>query len=126
MKNQRQGLDRYNVLCGNWRSLGSLTTTLLIISNSSVEPRWAKICLENKSKRIINHSMSFWQVQQQTNHENYHEELNTKTRQIQHVAWKLEIPGKLNQSRTNGPINAHLTIDQVMPRYKYNNEKQEA
>ena len=32
----------------------------------------------------------------------------------------------INQSRTNGPINAHLTIDQVMPRYKYNNEKQEA
>ena len=31
-----------------------------------------------------------------------------------------------NQSRTNGPINAHLTIDQVMTRYKYNNEKQEA
>ena len=31
-----------------------------------------------------------------------------------------------NQSRTNGPINAHLTIDQVMPRYNHNNEKQEA
>ena len=30
------------------------------------------------------------------------------------------------QSRTNGPINAHLTIDQVMPRYNHNNEKQEA
>ena len=33
---------------------------------------------------------------------------------------------KLNQSRTNGPINAHLTIAQVMPRYNHNNEKQEA
>ena len=31
-----------------------------------------------------------------------------------------------NQSRTNGPINAHLTIAQVMPRYNHNNEKQEA
>ena len=31
-----------------------------------------------------------------------------------------------NQSRTNGPINAHLTIAQVMPRYNQNNEKQEA
>ena len=31
----------------------------------------------------------------------------------------------LNQSRTNGPINAHLTIAQVMPRYNHN-EKQEA
>ena len=30
-----------------------------------------------------------------------------------------------NQSRTNGPINAHLTIAQVMPRYNHNNEKQE-
>ena len=27
---------------------------------------------------------------------------------------------------TNGPINAHLTIAQVMPRYNHNNEKQEA
>ena len=33
---------------------------------------------------------------------------------------------KINQSRTNGPINAHLTIAQVMPRYNHNNEKQEA
>ena len=32
----------------------------------------------------------------------------------------------LNQSRTNGPIHAHLTIAQVMPRYNHNNEKQEA
>ena len=31
---------------------------------------------------------------------------------------------KLNQSRTNGPINAHLTIAQVMPKYNHNNEKQ--
>ena len=31
-----------------------------------------------------------------------------------------------NQSRTNGPINANLTIAQVMPRYNHNNEKQEA
>ena len=31
-----------------------------------------------------------------------------------------------NQSRTNGPINAHLTIAKVMPRYNHNNEKQEA
>ena len=31
-----------------------------------------------------------------------------------------------HQSRTNGPINAHLTIAQVMPRYNHNNEKQEA
>ena len=33
--------------------------------------------------------------------------------------------GIYNQSRTNGPINAHLTIAQVMPRYNHNNEKQE-
>ena len=32
----------------------------------------------------------------------------------------------INQSRTNGPINAHLTIVQVMPKYNHNNEKQEA
>ena len=32
----------------------------------------------------------------------------------------------INQSRTNGPINAHLTIAQVMPKYNHNNEKQEA
>ena len=31
-----------------------------------------------------------------------------------------------NQSRTNGPINAHLTIAKVMPRYNHDNEKQEA
>ena len=31
-----------------------------------------------------------------------------------------------NQSRTNGPIKAHLTIAQVMPRYNHTNEKQEA
>ena len=31
-----------------------------------------------------------------------------------------------NQSRTNGPINAHLTIAQVKPRYNHNKEKQEA
>ena len=36
------------------------------------------------------------------------------------------IPQKINQSRTNGPIKAHLTIAQVMPRYNHNNEKQEA
>ena len=30
-----------------------------------------------------------------------------------------------DQSRTNGPINTHLTIAQVMPRYNHNNEKQE-
>ena len=29
---------------------------------------------------------------------------------------------KRNQSRTNGPINAHLTIAQVMPKYNHNNE----
>ena len=34
--------------------------------------------------------------------------------------------GNDNQSRTNGPINANLTIAQVMPRYNHNNEKQEA
>ena len=28
-----------------------------------------------------------------------------------------------NQSRINGPINSHLTIAQVMPRYNHNNEK---
>ena len=33
---------------------------------------------------------------------------------------------KYNQSRTNGPINAHLTIAQVMPKHNHNNEKQEA
>ena len=27
---------------------------------------------------------------------------------------------------TNGPINAHLTIAQVMPKYNHNNVKQEA
>ena len=32
----------------------------------------------------------------------------------------------INQSRTNGPINAHLTIAQFMPKYNHNNEKQEA
>ena len=32
----------------------------------------------------------------------------------------------LNQSRTNGPINAHLTIAQVMLKYNHNKEKQEA
>ena len=32
----------------------------------------------------------------------------------------------MNQSRTNGPINIHLTIAQVMPRYNHNIEKQEA
>ena len=31
-----------------------------------------------------------------------------------------------NQSRTNGPINAHLTIAQVMLKYNHNNENQEA
>ena len=31
-----------------------------------------------------------------------------------------------NQSRTKGPLNAHLTIAQVMPKYNHNNEKQEA
>ena len=31
-----------------------------------------------------------------------------------------------NQSRTNGPINAHLTIAQVMLKDNHNNEKQEA
>ena len=31
-----------------------------------------------------------------------------------------------NQSRTNGPINAHLTIAQVIPKYNDNNEKLEA
>ena len=30
---------------------------------------------------------------------------------------------KYNQSRTNGPINAHLTIAQVIPRYNHNNKK---
>ena len=35
-------------------------------------------------------------------------------------------PTGTNQSRTNGPINAHLTIAQVMPKYNHNNEKQEA
>ena len=35
-------------------------------------------------------------------------------------------PTRINKSRTNGPINAHLTIAQVMPRYNHNNEKQEA
>ena len=33
---------------------------------------------------------------------------------------------KENQSRTNGPIKAHLTIAQVMLKYNHNNEKQEA
>ena len=32
----------------------------------------------------------------------------------------------INQSRTNGPINAHLTIARVMPSYNHNSEKQEA
>ena len=36
---------------------------------------------------------------------------------------ELAYDGRLlrNQSRTNGPINAHLTIAQVMPRYNHNN-----
>ena len=29
----------------------------------------------------------------------------------------------INQSRTNGPINAHLTIAQVMPRYNHKKMK---
>ena len=33
---------------------------------------------------------------------------------------------KQNQSRTNGPINAHLTIAYVMSKYNHKNEKQEA
>ena len=33
---------------------------------------------------------------------------------------------KKKQSKTNGPINAHLTIAQVMPKYNHKNEKQEA
>ena len=32
----------------------------------------------------------------------------------------------IDQSGTNGPINAHLTIAHVMPKYNHNNEKQEA
>ena len=39
---------------------------------------------------------------------------------------KTYVSFKNNQSRTNGPINAHLTITQVMPKYNHNNEKQEA
>ena len=31
-----------------------------------------------------------------------------------------------HQSRTNGPINAHLTFAQVISKYNHNNEKQEA
>ena len=44
------------------------------------------------------------------------------------VLWCLvpHMVSTLNQSRTNGPINDHLTIAQVMPRYNHNNEKQEA
>ena len=30
-----------------------------------------------------------------------------------------------NQSRTNGPINAHLTIAQVMPKYNHNNKPED-
>ena len=48
------------------------------------------------------------------------------------IKWSLRLHQFVNrlkskyQSRTNGPINAHLTIAQVMPRYNHNNEKQEA
>ena len=42
------------------------------------------------------------------------------------VASGWETGDKKDQSRTNGPINAHLTIAQVMPWYNHNNEKQEA
>ena len=44
------------------------------------------------------------------------------------MAYKLPLISAktMNQSRTNGPINAHLTIAQIMPRYNHNNEKQEA
>ena len=39
------------------------------------------------------------------------------------IRWKKMLERK-NQSRTNGPINAHLTIAQVKP--GHNNENQEA
>ena len=43
------------------------------------------------------------------------------------ILMSTEIPYyHFDQSRTNGPINAHLTIAQVMPKYNLNNEKQEA
>ena len=38
--------------------------------------------------------------------------------------YDLEYARQINQSRTNGPINAHLTIAQVYP--GHNNENQEA
>ena len=44
---------------------------------------------------------------------------------LHHTYFTLTVTSK-NQSRTNGPINAHLTIAQVMPKYNHNNEKQEA
>ena len=43
-----------------------------------------------------------------------------------HMTKMAIMPIYSNQSRTNGPINAHLTNAQVMPRYNHNNEKQEA
>ena len=42
------------------------------------------------------------------------------------ITCKYEKDQMENQSRTNGPINAHLTIAQVKPRYNHNKEKQEA
>ena len=50
-------------------------------------------------------------------------QLTERTRNCIYLRYKGD---NLNQSRTNGPINAHLTIAQVMPKYNHNNEKQEA
>ena len=42
-----------------------------------------------------------------------------------HEAQIVIVAVNINQSRTNGPINAHLTIAQVIPKYNHNNEEQE-
>ena len=47
-------------------------------------------------------------------------ELTEMQPEMQRIFYKV-----YNQSRTNGPINAHLTIAQVMPKYNHNNEEQE-
>ena len=58
---------------------------------------------------------------------NLHMYFEERQKEAAQLATNFKKIKKLNdQSRTNGPINAHLTIAQVMPRYNHNNEKQEA
>ena len=62
-----------------------------------------------------------------TNSQNTKRKYDQPSEQLFPKRWPLSNRNRTkNQSRTNGPINAHLTIAQVMPRYNHNNEKQEA